>query len=71
VMRGPIAGFASVSEEKDVFIGGTSYNFVQTAPTAALVAGAKAYQWIVGHGDSETTIIFVDPRGWYAAAATG
>jgi len=70
VKYGAVAGFASVEEEKDIFIGGTSYNYVQTAPTAGLVAGSTAYQWIFGHGDAETSIIFVAPRGWAVSTAT-
>ena len=70
VMYGAVAGFASVEEEKDVFIGGTSYNYVQTAPAGSDVAGSTAYQWIFGHGDAETSIIFVAPRGWAVSTAS-
>lgn len=70
VVYGPVAGFASVDEEKEIYIGGTNTSYTHTAPTAGKVAGSTAYQWIFGRGDSETSIIFVAPRGWYQAAAT-
>jgi hypothetical protein len=70
VMFGPIAGYASIDEEKDVYIGGTNTELTLTAPTAGDVAGSTAYQWILGHGSDKTSVLFVHPRGWKVATAT-
>jgi len=62
VVFGPVAGYASVDESKPIYVGGSSYDFVQTALGTGDVAGSTAYNYIVGRGDSSAGIIFVMPQ---------